>query len=55
MSKAVELSTVEQEFGLEILKQGLRADGRDHNQFRDVEIELGEEYGYVDVKLGKTR
>lgn len=45
----------ERDFVFEALKQGIRIDGRKLEQFRDVEITLGDEYGYVDVKMGKTR
>ncbi|ODV58269.1 exosome non-catalytic core subunit RRP45 [Ascoidea rubescens DSM 1968] len=55
MVKGVVLSRNEQEFLLQLLAQGKRLDGREIEQFRDVEIKLGEEYGYVDVKLGRSR
>ncbi|CCH44059.1 hypothetical protein BN7_3618 [Wickerhamomyces ciferrii] len=55
MAKGIEVSNNEKEFLFEALKQGIRLDGRKTDQFRDVEITLGDEYGYVDVKLGKTR
>src|SRR5262249_30442573 len=51
----VELSVNEKNFVLEALKKGLRIDGREFDAFRDVKIEFGEEYGLVDVTLGKTR
>jgi len=55
MAKGIEVSSNEKEFVLEALKQGIRVDGRKLDDFRDVEITLGDEYGYVDVKMGKTR
>ncbi|ODV94861.1 hypothetical protein PACTADRAFT_50715 [Pachysolen tannophilus NRRL Y-2460] len=55
MPKGIDVSNVAKDFELESLKQGLRLDGRKLNEFRDVEINIGNSYGSVDVKLGKTR
>lgn len=55
MAKDMEVSLNEREFVTEALKQKIRTDGRQLDQFRDVHIELGDEYGFVDVRLGKTR
>lgn len=55
MAKGIEISVNENDFVLEALKQGIRVDGRKLDQFRDVDITLGDEYGYVDVKMGKTK
>lgn len=55
MAKGIEVSVNERDFVFEALKQGIRIDGRKLDQFRDVQITLGDEYGYVDVKMGKTR
>jgi exosome complex component RRP45 len=55
MPREVELSSNEREFILGALRQGLRLDGRGSDVYRDLEISFGEEYGVVDVKLGKTR
>ncbi|GMM37588.1 exosome non-catalytic core subunit [Saccharomycopsis crataegensis] len=55
MVKLAGLSLNEQEFLTDSLKQGIRSDGRSLDQFRDVEITLGDQPGYVDVRLGKTR
>ncbi|AGO09866.1 AaceriAAL124Wp [[Ashbya] aceris (nom. inval.)] len=55
MAKAIEISTSESAFILEALRQNLRLDGRKFDQFRDVEIELGSEYGDVTITMGKTK
>ena len=55
MPKEPELSINEKSFILEALKQNIRLDGRALDAFRDVELTFGEEYGLVDVRLGKTR
>jgi len=55
MPKEPELSINEKSFILEALKQNIRLDGRALDAFRDVELTFGEEYGFVDVRLGKTR
>lgn len=55
MAKEIEISTSEAKFILEALKQNNRLDGRSFDQFRDVEISFGKEYGDVTVKMGNTR
>lgn len=56
MAKEHEISLNEKAFLLQSLKQGLRIDGRKVNQMRDPTITLSKsEYGYVEVKLGKTQ
>lgn len=55
MAKGVEVSSNERTFVLEALKEGLRTDGRKLDEPRAVKITLGDEYGFVDVQLGKTR
>lgn len=55
MAKDIEISTSEATFILEALRQNGRLDGRSFDQFRDVEISFGREYGDVTVKMGKTR
>lgn len=55
MPRAVEISNVERSFISEALQEGIRLDGRAFDQFRKIEIELGEEYGTATVRLGKTR
>lgn len=55
MAKEHEISTNESLFIIEALKQGFRTDGRRVDQMRTPEIILSKtEYGYVEVKLGKT-
>ncbi|KAH3676386.1 hypothetical protein WICMUC_002017 [Wickerhamomyces mucosus] len=55
MAKGIEVSINEKSFVFDALKQGIRLDGRKLEDFRNVDITLGDEYGYVDVRLGKTR
>lgn len=55
MAKDIEISTSEAQFILEALKQNGRLDGRSFDQFRDVEISFGREYGDVTVKMGNTK
>ena len=55
MPRAVDVSNVERSFILEALQEGLRIDGRNFDQFRKIQLELGEEYGTATVRLGKTR
>lgn len=54
MAKDIEISTSESAFIREALRQSLRLDGRKLDQFRDVKIEFGQEYGDVTVTMGKT-
>jgi exosome complex component RRP45 len=55
MPREAELSNNEREFILSALRQNVRLDGRSSDAYRDIELTFGEEYGLVDVKLGKTR
>jgi exosome complex component RRP45 len=55
MPREVQPSTNAQQFFAKALNQNIRLDGRGPDQFRPLEIEFGEEYGTVDVRLGKTR
>jgi exosome complex component RRP45 len=54
MLKEVELSANEREFIPEALKQGVRLDGRRVDQFRELDLSFGEEYGNATVRLGNT-
>lgn len=54
MAKDIEISTSEATFIVEALRQKQRLDGRRLDQFRDVQIEFGKEYGDVTVRMGKT-
>lgn len=55
MAKDIEISNSEGKFILDALKANHRLDGRTFDQFRDVIIELGEQYGDVTVTMGKTK
>ncbi|CDK29648.1 unnamed protein product [Kuraishia capsulata CBS 1993] len=55
MFKGFEVSSNEQAFTLETLKSGIRFDGRKLEEMRDIDIRLGDEYGYVEVRLGNTK
>jgi exosome complex component RRP45 len=55
MGKDIEISGNERVFVTEALAAGIRTDGRQLDEARQVTIQLGDEYGYVDVTMGKTR
>ena len=55
MPREVEPSVNEKEFVLKALTEELRLDGRGFDQYRDIELTFGDEYGVADVRLGKTR
>lgn len=55
MPREVQPSINEQQFFAKALNQNIRLDGRGVDQFRPIELEFGDEYGTVDVRLGKTR
>ena len=55
MPREVEPSLNERVFILQALQEGVRIDGRPLDAFRNSELSFGEEYGVVDVTLGKTR
>jgi exosome complex component RRP45 len=55
MPREVDLSTNEREFILQALQDGLRVDGRDFDRFRPLDLAFGDEYGSVDLRLGKTQ
>ncbi|KAJ9151727.1 Exosome complex component rrp45 [Pleurostoma richardsiae] len=55
MPREAEPSLNEKTFVSQALQENLRLDGRDFDQYRPLELTFGEEYGVVDVKLGKTR
>ncbi|KIW10802.1 hypothetical protein PV08_10101 [Exophiala spinifera] len=55
MPREVEISNIERNFILEALEQGVRLDGRTLDQFRNIDLEFGDEYGTVTLRLGKTR
>ena len=55
MSKEVPLSIAERDFIVDALRGGVRLDGRGLDQLRPLNVSFGEEYGHVNVQLGKTR
>jgi exosome complex component RRP45 len=55
MPREIEISNVERNFILEALEQDVRVDGRRLDEFRNLDLEFGEEYGTVTLRLGKTR
>lgn len=55
MPREVEPSTNERQFVLKALQEGIRIDGRGFDQFRNLDLTFGDEYGVADVKLGNTR
>jgi exosome complex component RRP45 len=55
MPREVEISNIERNFILEALEQHVRVDGRSPDQFRSLDLEFGDEYGTVTLRLGKTR
>lgn len=56
MAKGVNISTNEQAFLLESLKQGFRSNGRQLLELREPVIRLSEdEYGYVEIEWGLTK
>jgi exosome complex component RRP45 len=54
MPREVEPSLNEKQFILRVLEENLRVDGRPFDQFRELELTFGDEYGITNVKLGKT-
>lgn len=55
MPREVEPSLNEREFIASALRENIRLDGRALDAYRSLTLEFGEEYGVVDVSLGKTR
>lgn len=55
MPREADPSNNEREFLLTALRENVRLDGRAFDQFRDVQLAFGEEYGVADVRVGKTR
>ena len=45
----------ERDFVLKALQEGVRLDGRAFEDFRELDLTFGDEYGAVNVQLGKTR
>jgi exosome complex component RRP45 len=55
MPREIEPSSNEKQFILKALQENLRIDGRAFDQFRDLEVSFGNEYGVVNVALGNTK
>ena len=55
MPREAELSNIERDFILQALRENTRLDGRQLEAYRDLDIAFGEEYGTVDIRLGRTR
>ena len=55
MPRGLDVSNVERAFILEALSQRDRVDGRSFDQFRQFDLDFGEEYGTATVRLGSTR
>lgn len=55
MPRGLDVSNVERAFILDALAQRVRLEGRDFYQFRNIELELGEEYGTATVSTGNTK
>jgi exosome complex component RRP45 len=55
MPRDVEPSLNEKQFFAKALQENIRIDGRAFDQFRELDLEFGDEYGVADVRLGKTR
>ncbi|KAI9733740.1 MAG: hypothetical protein M1818_007154 [Claussenomyces sp. TS43310] len=55
MPREVEPSLNEKQFVLHALQENTRTDGRAFDQFRELDLTFGDEYGVADVRLGNTR
>ena len=55
MPREAEPSLNELEFIRRALKENVRLDGRSFDNFRDLDLTFGGEFGVADVRLGKTR
>ncbi|KIW00609.1 uncharacterized protein PV09_07806 [Verruconis gallopava] len=55
MPQEAKISVNEKTFILNALREGIRLDGRPLDAYRNIELSFGQEYGAVDVRLGKTR
>lgn len=55
MPREAEPSQNEKDFILKAVREGHRLDGRALDQFRQLDLNFGDQYGVADVTLGKTR
>ncbi|KTW29210.1 hypothetical protein T552_01166 [Pneumocystis carinii B80] len=55
MKKDIDMSLNEKQFIIEALNNNIRLDGREFNAWRDLNLRFGNNYGQVEVSLGKTR
>lgn len=55
MPREAEPSINERAFILEALQEKIRLDGRSLDAYRALEISFGDDFGAVEVQLGKTR
>ncbi|SCU87984.1 LADA_0E07448g1_1 [Lachancea dasiensis] len=55
MAKDIDISSSEAKFLIDSLKQGFRFDSRGFEEFRDVGIEFGKDFGDVTVTVGRTK
>jgi exosome complex component RRP45 len=55
MPREAEPSLNEKQFVLRALQENLRLDGRAFDQYRELELSFGDDYGVADVRLGRTR
>ena len=55
MPREVEPSLNERQFIRDALFESIRLDGRQLDQFRNLDLQFGDDYGVADVRLGKTR
>ena len=55
MPREAEISLNERDFILQALREDVRLDGRAFEDYRPFELVFGDDYGFADVTLGKTR
>ncbi len=55
MPREVAPSLNEKEFVLGALQENIRIDGRSFEEYRDLQVSFGDEYGVANVHLGKSK
>jgi exosome complex component RRP45 len=55
MPREIEAALPEKNFVLQSLSVGVRLDGREFEDYRAIQLSFGDEYGVVDLQIGKTR